>query len=476
MSDYQARPRMPPTYIDTHFLSLPDNAVYTIFCHLSPEPGATGNACRDALNLAATCRGLNNFYRRTFVVALDMSSRDITQPDSLLRAFHIFPHLNSLNLLDTSWSSGMALQIHGVLPPSSASFDASPDSLAVVPETRVSITQESTTLNSRSVGIKTLSLGESSNGCKMGAVTTRCVCAFASMCRNLQHLTLGTLDAVEWDTVLTAFAEKFSTSLQSLQLSYASNLTDIGGFQISRLRCLKSLKLCPDRTRVTDATFSAMSELKDLEELVLQGSDISDRVVCSLLLNFRKLRVLNVLCCRRITSAVYSVLPRSLVYLNVSLSGAFIHGVPPSPLERVPNLTSFSGRDVVELNDLSFLATVAARLQLLCTDARVPDAIVAHWMSEMPNLAELDLSDCANVSDETALAVSRLERIKAVNFRGTKISNEGVRALAGGIACQSLEILDLRLCKGVSTEHSALRLLLHEISKKGYGKLLYPGC
>lgn len=82
---------------------------------------------------------------------------------------------------------------------------------------------------------------------------------------------------------------------------------------------------------------------------------------------------------------------------------------------------------------------VASRIRVLyLPETGASDANVAYQAREMLNMARLN-PECTSVSNETARAVSSLDKIIEAHRGNMKISDVGVQALAGGVACQSLE-------------------------------------
>lgn len=424
------------------FLSLPVNTLNLVFDCLSANPGSTGTGSRDALNLAATCRALNEFYRCTYVVGFDVIGSERSLSTILVRALKRLPRVRTLELARIAWRRGSVLS-----------------SLVGGGRNRASLKQ-------RALGIKSICLRDDSI---RPLITAEVVRGVAETYRNLEHLDLSLL-VVNWDDVALTIAENLSSTLRTLVFITCPSLSDAGGAHIGRLRCLKTLTMgcCHG---LTDVTFSTLGSFVELEELDINSCNISDEAACGILSSLRKLRKLNLAGCHSVTDAIFSVLPRSLEELELCHSGAVTAGVPYSALERVPNLKSFGGSGQPRLNELSFLAPVAARLQTLrLSRSGLSDANAAHWVSEMPNLVRLYLSE-SDVADETARAVSSLRKIEKLELSWTLISNDGVRALTSGVACQSLKTVILWCCQNLTSQDDALSMLSREIAKNGGGKL-----
>lgn len=439
-----------------HFLSLSEKVFHKLFDYLSYTAGTTGYCSRDAVNLAATCQQLNHSYRCGYVVGIRLCIGPRRPSGVLFRALDRLPRVDNIELCE------LPLPMH---------IDSIEAFIRVLRKTASKNRRRP--LQSRALGIKSLTLRTEDQpwACRsLGRdreveISTECVrSAVGTFCR-LQYLCMRSFIAVGDDAV-TAIAEHLSDSLQNLALWDQATLSDTGGVHISKLHCLKSLEIrsCYSMPqRLTDITFDGLSALEELEFLKLTNCSISDASACRVLPDLRKLAVLDLRRCEYVTSAVFSFLPRSLVTLKIvgSISRRF-GDVPQSALEGLPSLTSFTA-DWRAVNDISFVRPVATRLKVLdLSRIGASDANVAHWVRRMPNLEELALP-YSGVSDETARAVSTLGKIRKARFDCTEISNDGVRALAKGIACQSLEYLDLGDCPNITLEDGAFDALSHAI-------------
>lgn len=220
--------------------------------------------------------------------------------------------------------------------------------------------------------------------------------------RRLEHLELWNVTVT--DATMAAIGEHLSSSLQTFSLTgcvsiFRDALTDAGGVEIGKLGFLKTLRIHDECLEFTDVTFNALGVLKDLEELDLSYSLISDAAVCNLSRKLPKLRELNLSSCGDITGEVSSALPRSLAKLNLGSSGAVMNGMPRCVFERMPNLTFLDVSRSCEMDDLSFLAPIAPHLEVLrLSQSDTCDASIARWLPQMPNLEELDLDTCS-ISD-----------------------------------------------------------------------------
>lgn len=429
-------------------LSVPNYLLYILFNKLSSSKGTVGSGSQnsDAYNLALTCRRFHDYYRCTFAVALDVSGQRNVTFDVLLRALERLPRVHTIHCANCRWDRSSVQRIFA------------------------GIRREKASIQSRALAIKSLNLrdvGVFDDDMAPPAFVRRIVETY----RSLEHLVLSDTDSVD-DDVVAAIAEHLQTSLQTLDLHF-TDVSDVGGTQVGSLCHLKSLSLSNCRN-LTDVTFRALGALEELEELDLSCAHISDTVACDTLPNFRKLLVLNLQSCVYITSAILPILPRSLVELILNFSGALDEDIQPSAFELMPSLTKLEGCGCHGVNDMSFLAPIASRLQVLClSGVGASDSEAAYWISQMPDLVRLDLSESA-VSDETARAISCLRHVSYAQLLLTQIGNDGVRALSQGIACwqcQSLETVNLRDCPNIS-DAGAVASLRYEISRKGCGSIL----
>lgn len=416
-----------------HFLSLPDAIFQRLFEILSAKPGTAEDRSRDAFNLAATCRQLNNYYRFNYVVALRLCVHSCTPSDILFRFLDRHPRLGAIELQQQPYRTVL---------------DAVEAYLCVLRKT--ASLQNSAPSPSCALGIKSLSLGRTfgrgSGSRSLSSeveISAECVRCAITAYRSLEHFDLSNFPAVG---------------------------DDAGAF-IGKLRGLKSLKI-HSCLGLTDRTFVAWGVFEKLEMLELRGCSISDPAACRLVSHHRQLTWLDLSQCKSVTNTLFSFLPRTLVTLKVNYSGVGQpDGLPHSVLEGLPHLTWFEARGCLKIKDLNFLWPVAPRLKVLrLSEISVSDANAAYWLRQMPNLVKLNLGETA-VSDETARAISSLGKITQALLHRTLITVDGASALAAGIACQSLEILDLENCPNVYFEDSAVYALSRAVCKKGYGIL-----
>lgn len=442
-SDTAAFPQKPATLI-----SLPDNIIHILFDELSSVPGKTAKKSEDAYSFAITCRRLYDCYRITYAAVLDMSNKKSVSLEGVLQILERFPNVHTICLAGSQWGE--------------RALERSPDGLG----------QEEHSVENHALGIKSLNLtGMTFARDDEGPGFMRKV---VKTFPNLEHLNLGHVGCVgdEW---LAAIAEFLSKSLSSLDLmSMHCPVSDAGGAQLGNLFNLKALSL-PFFSDLTDITFSSLGALKDLEELNLYNCSISDTVACSILPNFRELRLLSLGACKNITSAVFQALPRSLVELNVNESGALDANLLPSALVGMSHLTKFEGCHCSAVSDISFLAPVAPRLEeLRLSRIRASDANIASLVSRMVNLEHLDLS-WSSVSDETAEAISDLEKIRHVDLSSTLLSNDGLKAMIRGTACQTLRYLRLGNCPHVRDVDGSMEALRDTFFKCGCGAFIVDG-
>ena len=69
-------------------------------------------------------------------------------------------------------------------------------------------------------------------------------------------------------------------------------------------------------------------------------------------------------------------------------------------------------------------------------------------VSSLASLTFLDLTFCRNITDEGVRAVSSLPALTFLDLAGSKVTDEGVRAVVS--SCTALESLDLRCCYDVT--------------------------
>lgn len=410
-------------------LSLPDNVLHMLFDELSIAPGTVGPVAEnaDARSLALTCHRLYEYYRCSFAVALVACPESHVSFELLVKALQRLPCVRDIDLEDCLVEVGGAVEDVQGLALGIKSLNLS---LTNVSQYQIFSEQRSSRREMRRI---------------------------VETCRNLEHLFVGKHVFADDDGVL-AISEHLSSSLQTLDLN-ESRLSDISGVHIGKLCRLKSLSLSycgivSEACSVTDVTFEALGALVELEELYMCGSEISNTAACSILPNFKNLRLLHLQLCGKITNAVLPFLPPSLVELNLSYSGVLNSDILPSALKQLSNLTTFKAHTRLEIRDMFFLGPFAPCLRVLhISGMGASDAHAAYWVSQMPNLVELDLSE-SSVSDETARAISCLKHITHARLASTKITNKGVRALGSGVARQSLKSLSLMCCEDICAKEA----------------------
>lgn len=80
------------------------------------------------------------------------------------------------------------------------------------------------------------------------------------------------------------------------------------------------------------------------------------------------------------------------------------------------------------------------------------DSVVQLLATNSCVLQELDVGGCTNLTDTSAVFLSNLPYIQAVNFSDTLIGNKGLIALSNGMSSYSLCELKLNNCNNVSDE------------------------
>jgi len=84
----------------------------------------------------------------------------------------------------------------------------------------------------------------------------------------------------------------------------------------------------------------------------------------------------------------------------------------------------------------------------------------------LPQLKELDLSQCKNVSDKVLLELAKAPHLTWLSLAGTKISNSGIEQLG---QFKNLQLLDVTFTETSRESVKALKEALPDCKILGYG-------
>lgn len=431
-----------PAEQNTHTIqSLPENTWGIVFKHLSLSPGATGRGSKDALSLASTCRGFNEYYRHNFVVALDLSDMNIQGSTLVFRCLQRLPRLHTIDLSESEFGTNYRLPTE--------KFSVFRRKRGLLP-----------VLASR---IKTLCVGRanlSQPDRVRDIVSTYC---------NLECLDIGPFYDVD-DFSLEAIADKLSGSLQTLILTKFASSDAAGIAHFPKLRNLKTLRLIHCWS-FSDTSLIALSELEELQMLDISYSAVSDAALRVILPKLQNLRILYLKNCCEVRASIFPLLPPSLIKLDLSFSDALYDAVPDSALVCVPHLKVFRACGCHGITDLAFVEPISSRIEnLILTGHRASDANVAMHVSSMPNLAHLNLGR-SRVADETARAISALTKITKLALYDTNITDDGIMALARGNSSRSLIQVEVQQCRFLTTMDDSMTELKLAVCQKGRGRV-----
>jgi hypothetical protein len=264
--------------------------------------------------------------------------------------------------------------------------------------------------------------------------------------------------------------------------------------------------------RLQPSAFAALVVLRDLEELVLADTPITDADALACLPHLRSLRLLDVSACRQLTRAALLALPPSLLVLRAyqtrllggRADSISVHngnngigptdsvdaGAAPEGSACGSSPTTGSGTDdlglvrrhpqLVELwagydrglTHAASLAPLGLRLESLELRA-VAIADDSAWaIASLRELRSLGLGGCRGVSDGVAGAAASLPLLERLVLRNTAVTDAGVRLLADGPASHSLTHVDLLMCADVLDDDGAVEYLRASLRAKS-GKVLF---
>lgn len=426
-----------------HILSLSDDELRIIFNHLSLRHGYV-NRRQDrkldpAFNLAATCRRLDTFYRCSFAHGLDFTGRRNVTSEHLFSAMQRNPNITQL-VFDRCWwskkSGGLAKTLFGGK-------------------------RGERPFQTHAPFIKSLRLSQAK-------VSEKELCTIARRFTRLERI--ACVCNLEFgDAAMRIISDNLSDTLRSLDLSDCRSvtsgprlrnktLTDVGGALLGNLRRLKHLCLGSCQT-LTDVSFSSIGMLQELQCLALNDSKITDSAACTILPRLVNLKQLNMSDCPFISGAILPLLPRSLDVLYLANSGALLGEVPPSDFEHLSELSVFWGSMCPRVKDLSFLAPMAARLvDVNMPNSGLSDRGAAQFVSQMKGIQQLCLS-ASEVGDETARAISNLDKLTVLDLSLTKLTHVGLRFLAVGAICGSLTVFNISGCPATDNRYGDVEVL-----------------
>ncbi|XP_042039168.1 uncharacterized protein LOC121784951 [Salvia splendens] len=257
-------------------------------------------------------------------------------------------------------------------------------------------------------------------------------------------------------------------TLKEMDLSRCSKITDAGIQHLLSLPALEKLRISETGVTadgviilaslshlllldlgglpVTDSALNSLQTLTKLQGLDLWGSEVSNESVTTLKM-FRNLSFLN-LAWTKVTMLPY--LP-SLTCLNMSrctISSLFEGEGQKPRLEKV----NFSGATIHNTSE-AFKYVETSRLSLLDISNSALQSY--SFLSSMNAMTNLDLSDSGLVDDGSVEHIARIgATLKKLNLSDTKVSVEGINALAGNVP--NLETL---LLSGTPIDDTAIHFL-----------------
>ncbi|XBH69046.1 hypothetical protein VPH35_097043 [Triticum aestivum] len=217
--------------------------------------------------------------------------------------------------------------------------------------------------------------------------------------------------------------------LADLDLSNGVDLGDAAAAELARARGLQ--RLCLSRCKpMTDMGLGCIAVgCPDLRELTLNWClGITDLGVQLLALKCKKLRTLNL---------SYTMISKDCLPAIMKL-----------PNLEVLALAGCVGIDDDALGGLENECSKSLRVLDLSTCRNVTHTGVSSVVKAVPNLLELNLSYCCNVTPSLGKCFQMLPRLQTLKLEGCKIMADGLKYI--GISCVSLRELSLSKCSGVT--------------------------
>ena len=216
-------------------------------------------------------------------------------------------------------------------------------------------------------------------------------------------------------------------SLETLDLRGTQVRSLVFG-HLAGLQGLRRLDL--SHTRITDEGFDELVEIQGLEELAI-GSNRLDGSALDRLKLLPKLRSLSVNGVQRVDSGIWGLALnldnlRRLGELEqleeLDLTGATI---TDSGSDR-PGLPDAERTSLLGLEALAGLV----RLRRLSLARQPVTAETLAFLSELPELRELNLAGCVDVTDAVLPVLAKTEQLERVFLAGTAVSDEAAEAFA----------------------------------------------
>lgn len=227
----------------------------------------------------------------------------------------------------------------------------------------------------------------------------------------------------------TAFAAPGWAKVRELNLARAA-VSDEGGAAVLALPLLA--RLSADRTPVTDAGLPGLARAKNLVELSLSGTRITD-VSVRLAMQSESLRALDV-SETNTTGAWLAGLPERPRVRKLSVARTKFDDAGAALLVRFPSLSRLDASGCERLTDkgLAALAALRALTAIELSDTAAGDATAAA-LAKLPELTDAGFGR-SKLTDAGAKLLGSCAKLRVVDARGTKVTREGAERAKMGRA------------------------------------------
>jgi hypothetical protein len=213
---------------------------------------------------------------------------------------------------------------------------------------------------------------------------------------------------------------------------------------------LRILRVSADVKLKDSGIISISTHCKDLEELCVVGSDVTDESIISIATHCRGLLHLNVSCCLLLTDAsiisisfhcarLEKLSVRQINITDESIMSIATHcrGLLHLNVSCCSLLTDESIKSIS--SNCSFLR------EINLMGCKISDASILSIASHCPCLSHLEVAGCQNLTDASFISIStHCTSLEVFNLNDTNLSNEGLCSIA--IHCKKLRILKIFRC------------------------------
>ncbi|XP_020596450.1 F-box/LRR-repeat protein 3 [Phalaenopsis equestris] len=272
---------------------------------------------------------------------------------------------------------------------------------------------------------------------------------------SITHLDLSFCPRVS-DDVLASIAAGVRPSLLSIDLSRSSSLSHFGlGSLTTSCMSLVEINLS-NVIALSDASAAAIGRARNLERLWLARCKlVTDMGIGCIAVGCRKLKLLCLKWCLGLTDlgiGLVAVKCRDLRDLDLSNTMITKNCLPA--IFQLPHLEKLSLVGCYGLDDDGLVALKQSCKSLevfdMSNSQHVSDVGLSSIVNGAVNLRQLILAYSSPVTHRLASSLTNLAKLETIKLDGCQITSSGLLAL--GSSCNSLKVLSLSKCLGVTDE------------------------